>query len=113
MIEYTAEIKAARMSVVAAALSGGALELFEGPRLIARVPLTSGTVEGAELSFGVAEGLGITDGDADRAQLVGPDLSPVATGLSVGVLRGDVRMDSTDVRAGQTVRIISAVLRHA
>jgi hypothetical protein len=110
VIDYAPEIKAARLAVVRDALIGGRLALYESGELLASVPLGAGAVEGDKLEFATSEGIAISRGRPDAAQLLNVDGLPVVDGLTVGI---DVELDADAVEVGQTVHVVSAVIRHA
>ena len=109
MIDYSDAIKTERMGVVRDALAGGRMELLQDKFLLARIPLGNGTVEGAELSFAVSEGAAMLGGTPTAARLLDYYGRIAAEGLVVGV---DVLMDDENISAGQTVRVLSCVIRH-
>ncbi len=112
-VEYSLSVKTARMQVVLSSLVGGAAELLEGETVVARVPLEGGKLLGPLLTFELADGLAMEDGDPTRARLVDHRGESVVTGLTVGRTNADVLIDSAYLRQGQTVRILAAALRHA
>lgn len=110
MIEYAPDIKSARMKVVADALVGGRLELLQGRFLLARIPLGTPRVSGPALEFAMSDGIATVDGKPDAARLIDYYGNTVVDGLLVGT---DVVLDEDRLEVGQTVRIVSAALRHA
>jgi hypothetical protein len=110
MIDYSDDIKTARLQVVRDALVGGRLELLQGKFMLARVPLGVGTIETDELSFAMSEGIATMKGQPEAARFIDYYGNTVADGLEVGT---DVVLDADSLEVGQTVRIISAIVRHA
>jgi hypothetical protein len=110
VIDYAPEIKDARMAVVRDALVGGKIELLEGRYVLARIPLGTGVVRDGTLSFGVSEGVATMKGAPTDARFIDYYAQTVADGLRVGV---DVLLDEDTILVGQTVRVISATIKHA
>jgi len=110
VIEYAPDIKTARMAVVRDALVGGRIELMQGKYTLARVPLGASKIEGPLLTFGMSEGIATVAGEPDAAQFVDYYGNTIVDGLVVGV---DVTIDEDAIDVGQTVRVVSATLRHA
>jgi hypothetical protein len=110
MIDYADEIKAARMRIVRDALAGGALELLEDGNVVARIGLNQAVLIGSVIEFATSDGTALTDAEPSAARMVGDSGSVVVRSLDIGT---DVILDDDTIKAGQTVRILSAVLRHA
>lgn len=109
MINYSTDIKHDRMKVVRDALVGGRIELLQDKYLLARVPLGDGKVEDDLLTFGVSEGIATDSGRPTDGRFIDYYGNVVADGLVVGI---DIDLDGDRVEVGQTVRIISATVRH-
>jgi hypothetical protein len=110
MIDYSDAIKAARMSVVRTALAGGSLELLEGDTVLARIPLQQPVLIGSEITFAMSEGYCQEGGYPDSARMVTNDGQVAVKSMQIGT---DVALDQDRVQSGQSVRMLSAVLRHA
>ena len=121
-VTYAADVKTARMQVVADQVDAGASfgKLEIGTAAMASVLATitladpCGTVSGSVLTFTMPK----SDTDADNtgtaaaARIRDSDSNDVVTGLTVGTGGADIILDSTSITAGQTVTINTATLTH-
>lgn len=121
---YSTAAKAARMTAVRDLIDAGSTfgrieigTLNMGSTLVV-VALVKpcGTVAGGVLTM---SGFPLADTDADlggtaaSAQVVDSDGNVIISGLTVGVLTGDVRVDTVTILQHQTVSLANAVFTHA
>lgn len=116
-IDYTYEVKAARMDIVREALNGGRMLLGDSTRWFA-------TIEFKDPCGIVFAGLLHMTGDPfmaeakesgalSRAILVRKDGTLIARGLTVGTEGADILVDKVAVEKGNLIKIDAVDLRHA
>lgn len=117
---YITSLKNARLDQVTAAIgSNGRIQIgtLGMTAVLATVPLATVAAPAAVngvLTFTMPQSdtSAVGGGIAAEARIVTSSLVPVVTGLTVGVNSGDVRLDSTNISAGQTLTINSATITH-
>jgi len=116
-IDYNDAVKTTRMQAVVTALGGSAsLKIYTAAdALLVSVPLANpvGTVANDVLTFTINNAHGTTgaSGTAAKASLYAGAVE-IASGLTVGVSSGDVRLCALDLITGDTVRITQATITH-
>lgn len=116
-VNYTVEIKTARMTATRDVLANGTLEILDGASVLVTFGLSAagGTIDGDTwtLVFDSDTAPAAAVGDADGAQIKDSTGSLRVTGLTVGQGSGDISLNTTSMNVGQSVQITYATIQHA
>jgi hypothetical protein len=114
---YSQKIKNQRMEIVNNHIAKGIIQIFENEKLLVEIELKNpaGNIENGILSLSglPLQGIAISGGKADRANIIEKDLKTIAIeGLSVGVKDKNINIDNDNIEVNQIIQLKSGVMVH-